>query len=304
MRIWLIAGPTASGKSALAFDLARAEGGEIVNADSMQLYTGLAVLTARPCAEEARIVPHHLYGVADAAQAWSAGRWLRSALEIIADIGGRGRPAIVVGGSGLYLKVLASGLAPVPEIPMPVRREARGLFERLGEAAFRARLAKLDERAEAAIGPGDKQRLTRAFEVFLATGRALSDWKEETAPALSLDALRAVALAPERSELVRRCEARVETMIADGALDEVRRLLARRLDPELPAMKALGLRAFAAHLSGEISLAEAVVRAKAETRRFAKRQTTWLRHQAPNWPRIDPACADLLAAARTYLTAE
>ncbi|MGH7017618.1 MAG: tRNA (adenosine(37)-N6)-dimethylallyltransferase MiaA, partial [Caulobacteraceae bacterium] len=233
-----------------------------------------------------------------------AGRWLRAALEVIADIGGRGRPAIVVGGSGLYLKVLANGLAPIPEVPPPVRRETGGLFDRLGEAAFRARLAKVDALAEAAIAHGDRQRLTRALEVFLATGRALSEWKEETAPAFSDDALRAVALAPERSELVRRCEARVEAMIAAGALEEVRRLLSRRLDPELPAMKALSLRVFAAHLSGEISLAEAIVRAKAETRRFAKRQTTWLRHQAPSWPRIDPARADLLSTALDHLKGE
>jgi tRNA dimethylallyltransferase len=285
-RIWLIAGPTASGKSALALRLARATGGEIVNADSMQLYADLKVLTARPGPQDEAGAPHHLYGLADAAQAWSVGRWLRSAMSVIDAIRARERPAIVVGGTGLYFRALTVGLAPMPPVPGAVREETADRFERLGEAAFRAELATVDPAAAARIAPGDRQRLTRAAEVWTATGRPLTAWHRQTAPALARGSWNGVVLEPARDELYRRCDARLEAMVRGGAPEEIAALLARNLSPALPAMKAVGLAAFAAQIRGEISPAEALVRAQAATRAYAKRQTTWFRNQTPNWPRI------------------
>jgi tRNA dimethylallyltransferase len=288
-RIWLIAGPTASGKSALALRLAERAGAEIVNADSMQLYRDLRVLSARPAPEEAARVPHHLFGTVDAADGWSVGRWMRAAAEILADIAARGRSAVVVGGTGLYFRALTQGLAEVPPIPPAARREAEADFDELGEAGFRARLAEADPAAEARIAPADRQRLVRAWEVYAATGAPLSDWQQSGAPALPIDGWAAVALEPPRPQLYARCDARLEAMVRDGAVDEVKALLARGLDPALPAMKAVGVREFAAHLRGERSLAEAVAAAQQETRRYAKRQLTWMRGQMAEWPRITAA---------------
>jgi len=285
-RIWLIAGATASGKSALALRLAAVHGAEIVNADSMQLYADLSILTARPSAEDEARARHHLYGIADAGEAWSVGRWLDAALAAIAEIAARGAPAIVVGGTGLYFRALTRGLAAVPPIAAAARDEAQALYDEIGEAAFRARLAAVDPAAAARINAADRQRLTRAFEVWLATGRALSDWHGATTPHLPARAWRGLVLDPPREALRRRCAARLEAMVAQGALGEVRALMARGLAPSLPAMKAVGLRPLAAHLAGETTLAEALERAAAQTRRFAKRQITWVRHQAPDWPRL------------------
>ncbi len=282
-RIWLIAGPTASGKSALAVRLAQVLGGEILNADSMQLYRDLRLLTARPSAEEESQAPHHLFGTVDAARGWSVGQWLRAATDIIA---ATGRPVIVVGGTGLYFRALTQGLAPAPEIPPEVRREATEDYARIGEPAFRERLAGHDPAAAARISPGDRQRLVRAWEVFLATGRPLTELQGLGEGALPAGAWRAVALEPPREALYARCDARLEVMIAEGALDEVRALMARDLDPELPAMKAVGVREFAAHLRGETTLPEALAAAQRETRRYAKRQTTWMRGQMADWPRL------------------
>lgn len=301
-RIWLIAGPTASGKSALALRLAEATGGEIVGADSMQLYRDLRILTARPSpADEAR-APHHLAGVADAAEAWSAGRWLRAADEALAQIAARGRPAIVAGGTGLYFSALTQGLAEIPEVPASARRAAAAAFDALGEDAFRARLAEPDPQAARRIAPGDRQRLVRAWEVFAATGRPLTAWQADTRPLLARGSWRAVALEPPRPLLYARCDARLAAMVEDGALDEVAALTARGLDPALPAMKAVGVREFARCLAGEASLAEALAAAQKETRRYAKRQSTWLRGQFGDWPRIaapdaDGQWADLQALA-------
>lgn len=283
-RIWLIAGPTASGKSALALRLAEASGAEIVNADSMQLYAGLRVLTAGPGPEETARAPHHLFGSVDPADGWSVGRWLRAASEVIADIRGRGRPVVVVGGTGLYFRALTQGLAEIPEVPADVRAEAAADFERMGEAAFRARLAEVDPAAAARIAPGDRQRLCRAWEVFAATGQALSDLQRTGAPAIA--DWSTVALEPPRPALYARCDARLHAMVREGALEEVRALIARNLDPALPAMKAVGVREFAAHLHGEISLEAAVEAAQQETRRYAKRQITWMRGQMAGWPRL------------------
>jgi tRNA dimethylallyltransferase len=284
--VFLIAGPTASGKSALALSLAEATGGEIVNADSMQLYRDLAVLTARPTADETLRAPHHLYGVADAADGWSVGRWLAAASAVLDDIAGRGRDAVVVGGTGLYFRALTQGLAEVPETPQAARDAAGARFDRDGEAAFRNALRPLDPEAEARIAPGDRQRLVRAMAVAEATGRPLSAWQAETPPPPGR-AWRTLVLAPPRQALYARCDARFSAMVAAGALEEARALLARGLDLGLPLMKAVGLRELGRHLAGEFSLEEAVSLAAQETRRYAKRQSTWFRNQAPDWPRVE-----------------
>lgn len=291
-RIWLIAGPTASGKSALALRLAAATGAEIVNADSMQLYRGLRVLTAAPSAEEMAQAPHHLFGTVDPADGWSVGRWLRAATQTLAEIQARGRPAILVGGTGLYFRALTKGLAEAPTIPAAVRREAEADYATMGEEAFRGRLAAADPAAAARIAANDRQRLVRAWEVFAATGASLSAWQTTGEPALPADAWRAVALEPPREDVYRRCDARLVTMVQDGALAEVDELMARQLDPALPAMKAVGVRELAAYLRGEASLDEALDAAQRETRRYAKRQLTWMRGQMADWPRITAADAE------------
>jgi len=285
-RVWLIAGPTASGKSALALDLAEAVGGEIVNADSMQIYADLAVLTARPTAAEAARVPHHLYGVADAADGWSVGRWLAAATAALDEIAGRGRDAVVVGGTGLYFRALTRGLADVPATPAGVRDEAGDRFDREGEAAFRQALQALDPAAAARIAPGDRQRLVRAYAVAVATGRALSEWQADT-PAPPARDWRPLVLEPPREALYARCDARFAAMIEAGALEEAQALLARGLDPALPVMKAVGLRELGRRLSGELTPADSLALGAQETRRYAKRQMTWFRNQTPDWPRAE-----------------
>lgn len=286
-RIWLIAGPTASGKSALALRLAHEIGAEIVNGDALQLYADLRLLTARPSVGEEAQAPHHLFGTVDAADGWSVGRWQRAATSVLDEIAERGRPAVVVGGTGLYFRALTHGLADVPQTPAEVRRASSADFDALGEAAFRDRLAQVDPAAEARISPADRQRLSRAWEVYAATGTSLSDWQARTDPALAPTSWSAVALEPPRPALYDRCDIRLENMIDQGALDEVAALAARRLDPALPAMKAVGYRELAAYLRGETSLADGLEGAQRETRRYAKRQSTWLRGQMADWPRID-----------------
>jgi tRNA dimethylallyltransferase len=290
--VWLIAGPTASGKSALALRLAQAAGAEIVNADSMQLYAGLRVLTAAPSLEDEARVPHHLYGVADAAEAWSVGRWLRAANAVLAEIEGRGRPAVVVGGTGLYFRALTRGLAETPDIPPEARAAADDLWTRDGEAAVRAALKAGDPEGEARIERGDRQRLVRALSVVTATGRPLGAWQADTSPLLAPGAWRSLVVEPDRAILYARCDARLESMLAEGALEEVRALIARDLDPALPAMKALGVREFAAPLQGRLSLQDALAAAQQSTRNYAKRQLTWFRNQTPDWPRVDALDAE------------
>ncbi|WP_293676157.1 tRNA (adenosine(37)-N6)-dimethylallyltransferase MiaA [uncultured Phenylobacterium sp.] len=291
-RIWLIAGPTASGKSALALRLAEAVGGEVVNADSMQLYAGLGVLSAAPGAAETARAPHHLFGTVDPADGWSTGRWLRAATEALSEIAARGRDAIIVGGTGLYFRAMTVGLADVPPVPPSVRRAAEGEFATLGETGFRDRLAKADPAAAGRIAPGDRQRLVRAWEVYATTGKALSEWQAAGEPALAPGAWTAVALEPPRRALYARCDARLAAMIEAGALEEVRALIARGLDPELPAMKAVGVREFAAYLAGRTTLEAALAAAQQETRRYAKRQMTWMRGQMAAWPRLAATTPD------------
>jgi len=285
-RIWLIAGPTASGKSALALRLAQAVGGEVINADSMQLYRDLSVLTARPPREETLLAPHHLFGVADAADGWSVGRWLDGARRELEDIARWRRVAIVVGGTGLYFRALTRGLAEIPPVPREVVDALAAQVGAAGELALRPRLARLDPEAELRIAPGDVQRLLRAVSVAEHTGRSLTAWQADTQPTLAAGSWGAVVLEPPREALYARCDARLERMVAEGALDEVRTLMARGLDPALPALKSVGYRELAAHLTGETSLEAAVALAQQETRRYAKRQMTWFRNQTPDWPRI------------------
>jgi tRNA dimethylallyltransferase len=287
--VTLIAGPTASGKSAMALRLAGQTGAEIVNADALQLYRDLRILSARPSAEEEARVPHHLFGVADAADGWSVGRWLRAANAALTDIAARGRPAIVVGGTGLYFKALTQGLAPIPEVPAEAVAAAEVLFDGEGETAMREALAMLDPAAAARIAPGDRQRLVRALAVARATGRSLSAWQAEATGALPAGAWRAVALEPPREALYARCDARLVAMIDGGAVEEAAALMARGLDPRLPAMKAVALRELAAFAAGEATREAALKAAQIATRHYAKRQLTWFRNQTPDWPRIAAA---------------
>jgi len=285
----LIAGPTASGKSALAVELAEKLGGVIVNADSMQVYRDLRIITARPSAEEESRVPHRLYGHVDAGENYSVGRWFAEASEALADARGKGRPVIVVGGTGLYFSTLTRGIAAVPPTPADVRREVRARLTAEGTAALHVELATRDPVTAARLKPGDRARITRALEVVLATGRSLTDWHADNTPA-SVDIARAVKvfLMPERDELGARIDARFDAMMAAGALTEVRALAVRHLDPNLPAMKAHGVPWLIRHLAGEITLAEAVAQAKRDTQRYTKRQATWFRNQLAQFEWVAP----------------
>ncbi|MGQ9368465.1 tRNA (adenosine(37)-N6)-dimethylallyltransferase MiaA [Azospirillum sp. A39] len=280
----VIGGPTASGKSALALDLALEFGGTVINADSMQLYRELEVLTARPGAEDLARAPHVLYGVLPAAERGSAARWRDMALAEIAAAHAAGRVPVVVGGTGLYLRTLTEGLCAVPPVPEEVRRAAHTRLQALGGEAFRAELAARDP-AAARLNAGDTTRLTRAWEVVEATGRPLSEWQRaaaEGAPAgLSFLVL---VIDPPRPALYAACDGRFAVMMARGALDEVRRLDALGLDPDLPAMKALGVPELRRHLHGDLAREDAVALAQQSTRRYAKRQVTWFRHQLAGRP--------------------
>jgi tRNA dimethylallyltransferase len=284
--ITLLAGPTASGKSRLALDMAQRTGAVIVNADSQQLYADLRVLSARPSAGEEALAEHRLYGVADAADAWSVGRWSRTVMPVLAALAAEGRPALLVGGTGLYFTALTAGLADIPDVPVEVRDAATAAFDADGETAFRRRLAEVDPAAEARIEAGDRQRLTRAWAVAQHTGRALSDWTADTTPLLAPGSWTGLVIEPEREALYANCDLRVADMVEAGALDEVRALMARGLGPALPAMKAVGVREFAAHLTGEMTLAAAVEATRQATRNYAKRQLTWFRNQTPGWRRV------------------
>lgn len=286
--IVVVAGPTAGGKSALALALAGEFAGTIINADSMQLYRGLEILTAQPDAAARARAPHALYGVLDPADPASAGRWRAMAAEAIRTAQADGRLPILVGGTGLYLRALMRGLAPIPPIPAGIRAAARALHAELGGAAFRARLAERDPDAAARLKPGDTQRLIRAYEVVAATGRPIASFQRGESPAGGREGrFFTVLVMPPRAALYGTIDARFLRMIRQGALAEARALWARRLDPSLPAMKALGLPALFDHLNGLISLEEAIARAQQATRRYAKRQATWFRHQLEPDHRID-----------------
>jgi tRNA dimethylallyltransferase len=274
----LLAGPTASGKSVLAEALAESFPVTIINADSQQVYRDLRVLSAHPDATAEARIPHRLYGFLDAAERSSAGLWRSLAEAAIAESASAGRVALVVGGSGLYLRALEQGLAPIPAIPEEIRREGALLYERLGGEGFRDRLSRLDRESAERLPAADRARLLRAYEVVRATGLPIGKWREKprSAPAYRLAR---ILVMPPRERLYAECDARFLTMTRNGALAEAAALAARSLDPRLPAMKALGLGALLAHLRGEMTLAEAVAAGQRATRRYAKRQVTWFRHQ-------------------------
>lgn len=284
-RLTLIAGPTASGKSRLALEMAEKTGAVIVNADSQQLYADLRILTARPSVEDETRAEHRLYGVADAAESWSVGRWTRAVMPLLDELAAQDRPALLVGGTGLYFNALTRGLADIPAVPDAVRDTVQAAYDAEGEAAFRRRLAEVDPTAAAAITPGDRQRLIRALAVAQATGRSLSDWKADTQPLLAPGSYATLVVEPPRDRLYANCDTRVSQMIETGAVDEVRALLARNLDPALPAMKAVGVPELAAHLTGATTLDRAVAAIRLSTRHYAKRQLTWFRNQTRDWPR-------------------
>jgi len=283
----LIAGPTASGKSAVALALAEQIGGTIINADSMQVYRDLRIITARPRSAEETKVPHRLYGHVDAAENYSVGRWLADMGRVLDEVREAGSVPILVGGTGLYFKAVTQGLSSVPPVPDDIRATVRAQMETEGPAALHAELLRRDPSTQ--LKPGDRTRIARALEVLEATGRPLAEWHREGLPPL-VDASRAakVFLAPDRGELRRRIDARFDAMLAEGALDEVRALAARKLDPLLPAMKAHGVPWLVRHVAGEITLMQAAEGAKNDTRRYTKRQFTWARHQLPDWSWMEP----------------
>ena len=289
----LIAGPTASGKSALALDLAKklARSGRqaaIVNTDSMQVYSTLRVLTARPDAGEMARAPHHLYGHVPPSERYSVGRWLDDARGVLAGLEAAGQLPVLVGGTGLYFRALTQGLAALPDIPAAIRQHWRAEMAAQGPAALHRLLAGRDPSAATTIQPGDRQRIVRALEVVEATGRSILVWQEgePEPPLIDPATARRLVVEPDRAELYARIERRFDAMVGAGALDEVAALLALDLDPDLPVMKAIGVRAFAEFLGKRIPLEEAILRAKTESRQFAKRQMTWLRNQMPDWERL------------------
>lgn len=293
----LIAGPTASGKSALALALAEATGGIVINTDSMQVYRDLHIITARPTREEEARASHKLYGYCDAAVNCSAGTWVADAAAALAEARAADRLPIFIGGTGLYFKALTRGLSAVPAIPPAVRDNVRARMERDGVEALHAELSRRDPVSGDRLKPRDSARVARALEVIEATGRALPDWHHEgLPPLLPAEGIAAMFLAPDRKDLYARINARFETMLEKGALDEVAALAARELDPMLPAMKAHGVPALIRYLAGEISRDQAVEIGQTDTRRYAKRQFTWFRHQLPEFAWITPN------AAREWLT--
>ncbi|HEY3643472.1 MAG TPA: tRNA (adenosine(37)-N6)-dimethylallyltransferase MiaA [Xanthobacteraceae bacterium] len=285
MQVILIAGPTASGKSALALALAEKLGGVIVNADSMQVYRDLRIITARPTPAQEALAPHVLYGHVDAAVRYSVGAWCVDAGAALAAAARDARPAIVVGGTGLYFEALTKGLAAVPPISEDIRGAVRARLRAEGTIGLHAELVRADPVMAQRLMPGDRSRIARALEVVLATGRSLSDWHRDGMPP-AVDASHAIKvfLDPERGELQRRIEARFAAMLAAGVLEEVRALAARGLDPALPAMKAHGVPWLIRHLDGEITLGDAALGAVRDTWRYTKRQATWFRNRMPGWP--------------------
>ena len=280
----LIAGPTASGKSALALEFAEKTRGVIINADSMQVYRDLRIITARPTlAEEARVA-HRLYGHVDAAANFSVGAWVGDASVALAEARAHNQQPIFVGGSGLYFKALTRGLSAVPPIPPEIREGVRARLERDGVEALHTELARHDPQSAERLKPRDRTRIARALEVIEATGRSLGDWhRDGLPPLLPPGTFTALFLAPDRDQLYARIDARFDTMIKEDAVAEVAALAARRLDSQLPVMKAHGVPPLIRHLRREITLQEAAVQGRADTRHYAKRQFTWFRHQLPEF---------------------
>ncbi|MEH3148352.1 MAG: tRNA (adenosine(37)-N6)-dimethylallyltransferase MiaA [Methylobacterium frigidaeris] len=293
VRAILIAGPTASGKSALALALARARGGVVINADSMQVYRDLRVLSARPAPEEETQAPHRLYGHVDGAVNFSVGHYLADAAAVLAECREAGRLPVVVGGTGLYFQALTEGLSEIPPVPDAVRAEVRAAAEGRETPDLHRDLAGRDPEGAARLAPADRLRVLRALEVLAATGRPLAAFhgRRRPGPLAGLPCEK-LFLTPDREALRARIDARFVAMMAAGALEEVASLRERRLDPMLPVMRAHGVPGLIAHLDGTASRDEAVARGQADTRRYAKRQVTWFRHQAgPDWTWLTPEAA-------------
>ncbi|MEM7662211.1 MAG: tRNA (adenosine(37)-N6)-dimethylallyltransferase MiaA [Pseudomonadota bacterium] len=283
----LIHGPTASGKSALAAAVARELEGEVINADSMQVYRDLSILTARPTKDEMGGVPHHLFGHVDASTRYSTGRWLEDVREKLRDLEHRGKIPVLVGGTGLYFLALTAGLSEIPPVPEDVRADVKVIASEEGGAGLKARLADVDPESATRLAEGDRQRLSRAYEVWLATGKPFSSFTGQRKPPLLGDGdWMGIALTPPRDVLYGRIEARFDAMMTNGAMEEAKALSDRQLDPELPAMKAHGMPWLAAYIRGELGGDVAIEYAKRDTRRYAKRQFTWIGRQFPFWPRI------------------
>jgi tRNA dimethylallyltransferase len=284
----LIAGPTASGKSALALAIAEHVGGVIVNADSMQVYRELRVLSARPTAEDEARVPHTLYGFVPAAEAYSTGRFIEDAAEAIASARQQGRRPIIVGGTGLYFKALLEGLSPIPRIDAAVRDHWRAEAERRGAAKLHRELAARDATMAARLPPSDTQRIVRALEVVDQTGTSLADWQKiRGAPVIEESEAIRLCVTLERAELHQRADARFDRMIREGAMEEAARLHALNLDPDLPAMRAIGVRPLLSAVAGQSTIEDAAEAAKLETRQYIKRQETWLRRNMIAWQAVD-----------------
>lgn len=285
----LIAGPTASGKSALALDIAERKGGAIVNTDSMQGYSVLNLLTARPAAEDMARAPHYLYGHIHPATAYSTGTWLRDVMRLMAEGAFRDGIPVFVGGTGLYFRALVEGISEMPEIPKSVRDRWRYHLNEDGPERLHRILWREDPEAAQLLRPSDGQRIARALEVLEASGRSILKWQAEKGkPLIDRDSADFLVIEPERAALVARIDSRFDRMLEAGALEEVRALKALKLDPALPAMKAIGVRELGAADAGELSFSEAIARAKIATRQYAKRQSTWFRHQlGPEWRQIN-----------------
>jgi tRNA dimethylallyltransferase len=285
----LIAGPTASGKSSLAIEMARTSGGVIVNADSMQVYDVLRVLTARPGPEDLAAAPHRLFGHVDPARPYSTGQWVADVERVIGDPEIAGRPLVFTGGTGLYFRALLTGLSPMPDIPDAVRQRWRYRLHEEGAQKLHRVLRQADPEAAMTLRPSDGQRIVRALEVMETSGRSILSWQGETGrPLVDPDTARRFVIMPDRERLCDTIERRLDRMVEDGALDEVRDLLARGVDAEMPAMKAIGVREFAPVLDDMSRLDEALVLAKTATRQYAKRQMTWFRNQLDEtWIRLN-----------------
>ncbi|WP_111562028.1 tRNA (adenosine(37)-N6)-dimethylallyltransferase MiaA [Rhizobium sp.] len=283
----LITGPTASGKSALAVELAKRHDGVVINADSMQVYDTLRVLTARPSDEDMQGVPHYLYGHVPAATAYSTGAWLRDVTELLPQLRAEGRLPVFVGGTGLYFKALTGGLSDMPAIPEDIRTRLRARLIDEGGAVLHAELAARDADVAATLNPQDGQRIVRALEVLEATGRSIAELQGRSGPVvIDPDRARKIVVLPERAVLHDRINRRFELMLAEGAADEVSALLALSPAPEMPVMKAIGVSQIAAMLDGAMSREDVLEKGAAATRQYAKRQMTWFRNQMDDsWER-------------------
>jgi tRNA dimethylallyltransferase len=289
----LIAGPTASGKSAAALALAEEIGGVVINADSMQVYREAPILTAQPSQADKARAPHLLYGHVSARELYSVGRWRDDAAKALAQARAMGRLPIFVGGTGMYFMALTDGLADIPATPAELREEARALLDDIGVKALHARLAERDPLTAGKLRPSDPQRVLRAYEVFEATGTPLAEWQEKpAAPLLDKSRVAGFVLDMPRALLRARIASRFETMLEQGGLAEARAL--ESLDPALPAAKLLGLRPLQALAAGRLGKAEALDAAITATRQFAKRQMTWFRHRMPHYIWYDPALSNLI----------